>query len=183
MVQNIFYWLLFYVAWFWCLWWGVRDHTFIAVIGGAASIIFQLQLFYVSRRQLFYQDLAVVLCTIFCGALIEFLFLNNALLVYTTDSRSYSFFPPLWVLILYPMFGLTVNHSLKFLSARPWLFALAGAIGAPITYLSCRGFGVVLFPEDIERSVAVIAVVWAGFLFVLSLGNNRIEKMLSISLE
>ncbi len=54
--------------------------------------------------------------------------------------------PHFWLLGLWLLFATTVNHSLAWMFARPWLAAALGAVFGPLTYwLAGEGFGVVRF--------------------------------------
>lgn len=77
-------------------------------------------------------------------------------------------FVPAWLLLLWVALALTVNHSLAIFRSRWRLFALAAAIGSPLSYSVAAGFGAVtwLAPEWIV--IACVGPVWGlvvGMLF------------------
>ena len=76
---------------------------------------------------------------------------------------------PLWILVLWASFAMTLNQTLVFLRERPALAAVFGAIGAPLAYLSAaRGWHVVQFAPPEWRGLAWLAIGWAIGLPVLT---------------
>jgi len=69
---------------------------------------------------------------------------------------------PLWIVVLWASFSLTMNHSLAFLRPRPVLAALFGGIGGPLAYWAAqRGFGAVSFGGNFLYTLSILAVIWA----------------------
>ena len=69
---------------------------------------------------------------------------------------------PLWIVVLWASFSLTMNHSLAFLRLRPVLAALFGGIGGPLAYWAAqRGFGAVSFGGNFLYTLSLLAVIWA----------------------
>ncbi len=69
---------------------------------------------------------------------------------------------PLWIVVLWASFSLTMNHSLAFLRPRPVLAALFGGIGGSLAYWAAqRGFGAVSFGGNFLYTLSLLAVIWA----------------------
>lgn len=76
-----------------------------------------------------------------------------------TDGSELTPVLPLWLWLLWPLFAITIHHSLAWLWSHPWLAMLGGALGGPSSYLGgARLADVELAPW----AVAVQAVVWSG---------------------
>jgi hypothetical protein len=81
---------------------------------------------------------------------------------------------PLWILCLWAAFALTLTRSLAWLTRRPWLAALFGALGGPLAYASAaRGFGAVEFAPPAARACAALALGWGGAMPLLAYLSQR----------
>lgn len=70
------------------------------------------------------------------------------------------FFAPLWFATMYANFAATLRYSLAWLGARPWLAAIFGAVGGPMTYRGGAVFDAIVVREPEWISLVVLAVVW-----------------------
>ncbi|WIO74831.1 DUF2878 domain-containing protein [Porticoccaceae bacterium LTM1] len=66
---------------------------------------------------------------------------------------------PCWILALWILFSLTLNHSLGWLRKRLWLGLLFGAVGGPLSYFAGEKLGALSLNEN--YSLLVIALGWA----------------------
>ncbi|MDN3557192.1 DUF2878 domain-containing protein [Halomonas maura] len=74
------------------------------------------------------------------------------------EPRVLGLLPP-WLWLLWPLFASLLHHALAWLWRHPWLAALGGATGGPLSYLAgARLAGVELAPW----LLAAEALVWAG---------------------
>ncbi len=81
---------------------------------------------------------------------------------------------PAWILALWAGFGLTLQHSLAWLIRRPWLAVVLGGTLGPLSYLGAqRAFAAVSFTEPRITSIAVLALLWATALGLLSAASRR----------
>jgi hypothetical protein len=68
---------------------------------------------------------------------------------------------PLWLMVLWPLLGTTLNHCLAW-TARPWWRAsLLGAIGGPMSYYAGSKLAGVHLPLGLWPSMLLLAVIWA----------------------
>ncbi len=67
---------------------------------------------------------------------------------------------PLWMVALWMAFAATLRSSLGWLLGRPWLAALLGAVGGPLSYLAGARLGAI----DLKGTWAlfVVGLVWAA---------------------
>jgi hypothetical protein len=81
---------------------------------------------------------------------------------------------PIWILALWACFAMTLTQSLRYLSGRPWLALIFGAIGAPMAYLSAaRGWHALAFEAPMWRGLTWLACGWAVALWLLATLTHR----------
>ena len=70
---------------------------------------------------------------------------------------------PGWIVGLWAAFGLTLNHSLAFLGARPLAAVLLGLVGGPIAYgVAASRFGAISFDGTPLFGLALISLAWGA---------------------
>ncbi|HRG15199.1 MAG TPA: DUF2878 domain-containing protein [Pseudomonadota bacterium] len=106
-------------------------------------------------------DVALLALGVLLGFAIDSLLIAGGWLRYATPLPSGQF-APVWILVLWAGFALTVNHSLAFLKSRPALALLFGALGGPLAYLgAARLFEAVAFTAPQAQTLIALAVAWA----------------------
>lgn len=68
---------------------------------------------------------------------------------------------PIWLLTMWLNFAITMNHSLAWLSPRPWLAALFGGFGGATSYYAGFRLGALTFEAPPLLVVTVIGIAWA----------------------
>ena len=156
--------LCYTVGWFWCVLLGIHGQTLLAVTG--ALFLIGLQLYCIKRkdRDLYVQDLWLVIFSILLGILMELFFIRTDIIFYSITKTN---FPPLWIICLYPLFALSFNHSLKFLQKNYLLPFLFGFLGAPLSYLSGSSLGGLTFPHALIPTWIILGICWGLFLCLL----------------
>ncbi|WP_421214443.1 DUF2878 domain-containing protein [Aeromonas jandaei] len=75
---------------------------------------------------------------------------------------------PLWLVLLWLGFALTLSHGLHWLLRLPrWQQALFGMVGGTSSYMAGAAMGAVHLPWGIGISAALLAVIWMWWLPVL----------------
>jgi len=75
---------------------------------------------------------------------------------------------PFWIVALWGALGLSLNHSLGFLSRRPFWGALATALAAPVSYAAGAALGAVSFAGiGSAAAMAIVAIAWFVMFAVL----------------
>ena len=75
---------------------------------------------------------------------------------------------PLWLLLLWCGFALTLSHGPRWLRPLPrWQQALFGMVGGASSYVAGAAMGAVHLPWGIWISTALLAVIWMWWLPVL----------------
>jgi hypothetical protein len=71
-------------------------------------------------------------------------------------------FAPVWILVLWAGFALTLNHSMSFFQRKPWYAALFGLIGGPLAYaVAAHVWKAVQFGQANWIVYSALAIVWA----------------------
>ena len=76
---------------------------------------------------------------------------------------------PLWDLVIWANFSLTLNMSLRFLQKRPFSAAVLGALCAPGTYYAAGRLGALHFSEPVFFNLVWVGVLWLLAMPCLSL--------------
>lgn len=120
------------------------------------------QLHPVNRKQ---SDLKLALSLAALGSLLDSLWLQLDLISYQMH-WPYSSVAPIWIVMLWFAFGLTINHSLAWIYDYKIAGVLMGAIGGPISYLAAQEFGAVTLNQPLWAFVA-LSFGWALVMIVL----------------
>jgi predicted DCC family thiol-disulfide oxidoreductase YuxK len=102
------------------------------------------------------------------GFLQESLFIRTENLQYSNDS----FYPPLWLISLYPLFSLTLNSSFSFLNKNFLYPFLVGGFGGIFSYIT--GEHLQQKPLIISESLSLIFLSWAISLTTLIWVNKKL---------
>lgn len=164
--------LCYTIGWFWCVLLGIRGHTILAVLGALLLLSYAL---YRTKGQdigLYIQDLLLVVLSIPLGLLLELLFIHTDLIHY----KASDLFPPIWIVALYPLFALLLNHSLRVLKRSYWAAFGLGLLAAPLSYVAGRSLGGLTFPHSLLLTWLGIGLGWGLFLCLLTRIARILEK-------
>ena len=108
------------------------------------------------------------------------LFIQTTIIDYINNSKN---FPPIWIVCIYPLFVLQLNHSLKpFKKNYLLLFALV-FFGAPFNYMGGVHLGALIFPHPLNLSFIIIGICWGLYLCLITKIANIFEKATLETLE
>jgi steroid 5-alpha reductase family enzyme len=158
---------LYTLAWIIIVFFGAKGSFFIALLTFILTYAIQLYLYFQNDRKNLLTSIRLSIFALILGLVQETLFIHLKLLDYPNQG----FFPPLWLLTLYPLFSLTLNSSLKFLNRNLALSFILGGLGAPLSYLSGEKLGSVLILSP--YFYPLIFVCWGLLLSGLIIFNRR----------
>lgn len=142
-------------AWFAVVWSAGRGTAWIGMLACVAFIALQSS---VSRTRA--ADLRALLAALACGMVVDGVAAATGVLAYASPRPGLP--APLWIVLLWGAFAMTLNHSLAWFTSRPWTAAAFAALGGPLAYLgAARGSGAVAFAQPAWPAVAWLAVAWA----------------------
>lgn len=172
--------LCYTVGWFWCVLFGIHRQLILATIGAVILIFFQLC--YTKRKNiaLYIQDAILVLFSVPLGTLLETFFIQTKLILYVNTTNK---LPPVWIIFLYPLFSLLLNHSLKIIKKSYLVSFLFGFLGAPLSYIAGISLGGLTFQYPLIQTWIMIGICWGLFLCLLTKITNIVGKAAAETLE
>lgn len=143
--------VLFQVGWFAC------------ILGGnvwAVSFTFAALVYHFTVSEQRLNDVVAVLIALALGLLHELLLLHGGYIRFVESSV----LPPGWLLCLWILLGITLNHSLTWIYSRPLWSGLLGAIAAPFSYLAGVKLSSAEWSSTLVEVLPIIALLWLGLL-------------------
>ena len=169
---NIFNIVTFYIYWYLCILGPSRDIYYLGPIFGLLYFIFHF--IYVKNKM---DDLKIFIMCGVLGFFFESALYYSGLINYRGILVDKFNIVPLWTMILWLGFGLTLLHSFKWILGKYTLSSiLLGAI-IPLVYLSAHKINSITLNYNFLYSYIVLAVLWSFmFLFI----NIMVTKNLII---
>ena len=118
-------------------------------------------------------ELKIILIASIIGFLFDGFLLKNEMVLYANHGWSYSI-TPLWIIVLWMGFAITLNSSLSWLKKKIKLSALFGAIGGPLAYLAGEKLNAVTILSP--NAIIVIAIGWSIITPLLIIITNKLPK-------
>jgi predicted DCC family thiol-disulfide oxidoreductase YuxK len=177
---SVFNSLCYTAGWFWCVLFGIHGQSTLATIGAVFLILFQLYCTKIKDMALYIQDVLLVGFSVPLGTLLEVFFIQTNLIHYANATKT---LPPIWIVCLYPLFSLLLNHSLKIIKKNYLASFLLGFLGAPLSYIAGLSLGGLTFPYPLIQTWIIIGTCWGLFLCLLSKIANIVEKASAETLE
>jgi predicted DCC family thiol-disulfide oxidoreductase YuxK len=171
--------LCYTAGWFWCVLFGIHGQSMIAAVGAVFLILFQLYCTKIKDTALYIQDVLLVIFSVPLGTLLEIFFIQTNLVHYINTTNM----PPIWIVLLYPLFSLLLNHSLKIIKKSYLASFLFGFLGAPLSYIAGISLGGLTFPYPVLKTWIMIGICWGLFLCLLAKIANIVEKATEETLE
>ena len=151
--KKQFYWISF--VWFQAVWFLAVAYTDQAIY----LLLFSLCLhFLVSPTRL--SDLLNLLAITLIGSLGDYLLTYLGIFTFTAQH-----FIPLWLILLWAHFAVTLNHGLSWLERLPvYARIVFGAIFGTLSYYVGYKMGAVTLHSDLLLSLFSLSVIWASLL-------------------
>ena len=105
-------------------------------------------------------DFRLAICAVFAGLVCEAAFVRAGLLLYPT-ATVFVLGVPVWILILWANFALTMNGCLRWLQGKYALAALLGFMGGPLSYFGGIKLGAATVGHSLQLALASIAICYA----------------------
>ncbi len=147
--------LIFYFGWVLCIffaashepWWGI----------GITSIFL---FFHCLMTRTLKKDLILIGVFVILGFFVDSLYSITGVVAYESPNPFSPHWAPFWILTIWAVFAVSINHSMWWLKKRYFLAALLGAWGGVASYVAGERLGAAHFPESYLKSVLVIGGVW-----------------------
>ena len=159
-VFRLFNFLAYQLAWFACVLGAAHDLAWAGALFAVSVAALHLAL----RRDP--SELRLVVSAAAIGFLVDSALVRAQFVEFA--SADWNGWAPVWMVSLWMAFATTLNHSLRWLASRPWVAALAGAIGGPLAYLAGARLGALTLAAP-TPALILIAGLWAVAMGLLSL--------------
>jgi hypothetical protein len=160
------------IGWFACVLGAAWDRQWVGLI--VVPILFVIHSTAVERHKI------PIIILLALAAMIIGLFTDTALIMLGTVEPNRSVMPhpllPLWDLMIWANFSLTLNTSLGFLQKKPFVSAVLGAVCAPGTYYGAGRLGALHFSEPVFVNLLWIGFVWFFAMPCLSLTAMYVHR-------
>lgn len=118
-------------------------------------------------------DLKLIIIAGLIGLLFDGVLLNFDLIIYNDPGLPYPY-TPIWIVMLWMIFAMTLNHSLAWLSQKYYLAILFGAIGGPLAYIAGEKLGAITLLST--NSIITLSIGWALITPILLVIANELNK-------
>ena len=102
------------------------------------------------------RELGFIVCVALVGLMVEFGLVYFGVLRQPNGSA----IPPVWLLLLWPLFAITLNHSTSWFQNHLWLSAVAGAVAGPLTYYTGTRLTDYEIVDPFNTSMVKLVIVW-----------------------
>lgn len=157
--------VLFQIGWFACVLSAAAGHPWLGALMALLIIAW-----HVRRAPLPRAETKLIVLAVAIGAIWESLLVWQGWLVYPTGMLLPNV-APYWIVVMWALFAITLNASLRWLKGRWLMGVLFGAAGGPLAFLAGREFGAVEF-ADTQVALTALMIGWA-VLTPLLLGLSR----------
>jgi hypothetical protein len=172
-VYNFINLIFFQAAWFLTVTGAASGHHW---IGPAGLATFMLVHAFISNTTK--ADYALVAFAIVIGLIVETWITRAGLLVYA-HSLMPAQWAPIWILVLWANFALTMNGCLRWLQGRYLLAAALGSVGGPLSYWGGVQLGAATAIAPLPAILLPLAVIYALITPLLLLAASRLPFILA----
>ncbi len=149
---------LFYFGWILCLQEAAAGDSYYGLLLVLGTVAYYL--YCSSCRKADYLLLGLVVSL---GPLSDIFYSKLGLLEYHSQLNTLGELPPLWVFLLWGLFGVNI-HLFSWLNRRWWLAMILGALGGPMSYFSVLRLGGASLLKPLPLAFITIGGIWAIFL-------------------
>ncbi|HET6593216.1 MAG TPA: DUF2878 domain-containing protein [Xanthomonadales bacterium] len=158
----------FQLGWFACVLGAAKGLPWLGPVVVAAVVALHLAM---SRRPL--SELYLVLVAMVIGLLVDSLLLATGWLQYSVGLWLPGL-APYWIIAMWALFATTLNVSMGWMSGRPVLAVLMGAIGGPLSYLAGEKLGAIGLTQPLH-ALAALSLAWAVAMPLLMKLSARLD--------
>lgn len=139
--------LMFQLGWFVCILGG-------SLWAGIFTVIVLIVHFCVSVRR--FDDCVAVVIAIALGLAHDLILIHTGQIQFMESAQ----LPPLWLVCLWALLGITLNHSLQWIYYRPLWSSLLGAMLALLSYLAGVKLSSAEWSSPLIEVLPIIAALW-----------------------
>lgn len=146
---------LFQAGWFVCVLGAASDHPWLASAVGLFLVLAHL---FLVRD--FLREGALLLFSLITGFCVDSFHIWTGVLSFPHGSF-HPALPPLWILVLWMQFAMTLHYSLGWLAGRYLIGALLGGVSGALAYWGGVRFGAAYFNDHLVACLLQIGLSWA----------------------
>lgn len=164
---------IYSLSWLVIVFYGGKDSVWIPL--GVAVLSYCLQLVLVAKldKKSFFLAIPLSIYTLVFGVLQEILFIHIPIIEYANSHL----FPPIWVIVLYPLFSFSLNANLSFMNRNLFVAFLLGGSSAVLFYYLGNSLGMAHFLSPLVYPVLFLS--WGCFLTSLFFLNRKLIKLVN----
>ncbi len=166
LVLNV---IAFQFGWFACVLGAAHDQPWLG--SAVVAVLVAVHLATAIRPAV---EVRLVAAALVIGLVWETLLLAGGWIEYSTGVV-WAGVAPLWIVMLWALFAITLNSSLGWLKGRLLVAAVFGAVGGPLAYWGGVRLGALVFVEPLFAVIA-LAVGWAVLTPMLVVLAQRLER-------
>jgi hypothetical protein len=144
----------FQLSWFGCVLGAVKGYPLLGPAIVSIVVVLHLSLAHRPGR-----ELVLILLAGALGALFDSALVSSGWIVYP-NGTIWAGTAPYWIVALWLAFATTLNLSMRWLRGSPWVAALFGAIGGPLSYAAGARLGGLQFVNE-AAALGALAIGWA----------------------
>ena len=168
MIFKIINFVLFQVGWFIGVLGATYNQTYFAL---TLSIVILMVHFAIIKNRIL--ELKLIIIAGLIGLLFDGALLNFDLIIYNDPGLPYPL-TPIWIVMLWMFFAMTLNHSLAWLRQKIYISILFGALGGPLAYIAGEKLGAITLLST--NSIIILSIGWAFITPVLLIIANRLNR-------
>ncbi len=162
--------VIFDIAWFASVTGGAQEMPWL----GPLAVLVALTLHLRAARNPIEEVLLILSCAII-GAVFDSFLVATGWVTYKAGLFS-DFLAPFWIITMWMLFATTLNVSMRWLRGKPWLAAVFGLVGGPISYLTGDKLGGIVLSNQLAALVA-LAIGWAIMMPMLMWLSENLDGM------
>ena len=162
--------VIFDIAWFASVTGGAQEMPWL----GPLAVVFALTLHLRTATNPMEEVLLILSCAII-GTFFDSLLVASGWVTYKAGLFS-DFLAPFWIITMWMLFATTLNVSMRWLRGKPWLAAVFGLVGGPISYLTGDKLGGIVLSNQLAALVA-LAIGWAIMMPMLMWLSENLDGM------
>jgi len=118
-----------------------------------------------------YREWWLVIGTVVCGVAIDSVLGGLGIIIFSESN----IIVPVWLVCLWVLFACTIKHALFWIRNHSVVASVLGGIAGPISYFVGTELSSADLGEPLWRSLAILALIWAVILLILSLLLKKSE--------
>jgi hypothetical protein len=159
-MRNIANYVLFQAGWLACVGAALEGGMWLGPL--AVLLIVGIHMGFIARPESRRLELGLLVAVGVLGVFADTLVAALGMVTYPSSIEAWPFaIAPPWIAALWVLFATLPGHSMGWLMGRPWLAALLGAIGGPLSFLAGERLGAIGTGPSPTLTYIVLAVEYA----------------------